>query len=198
MFLADIFRSIVNRLRYPECPSEERTYSVSSVHISTVPKPALDSSLVMLSAITTIWKDAGSKVTHLPAATALWHGGTICGVEDIDDGKALWCTRASDEAHHYDGWAREEYSRHSGLHAARLQLATLRAMKMADFSSKSLFKFTVEHCNDKHDTMKEVLRKWCLENGFDGAANINCDPNEVVICRPKQSLEVVASISLSP
>lgn len=192
MSLANTFRAIANRIKSPKRPSEEPTATVASARINAAPEPESVSALIQFSAITVIWNGAGGKITHLPAITYLWHSGTICNMENIDDGKALWCTKSLDEADAYDRWAREE-SRIFGRSAVRLQLETLQEMKMADFGGESLSRFTFEHCNDKHGVMKEALGRWCLEHGFDGAVNVNRGTNEVVICRPRQSLKIVTS-----
>ncbi|MBU85128.1 MAG: hypothetical protein CL544_10045 [Alcanivorax sp.] len=145
--------------------------------------------------LTRIWSDGGEIRETMPEGTTLWHGGTISTADGMDDARSLWCTRNDNCADHYDGWARQD-GQQAGLQPYRLTLTTSRALELANFGGASLHQFTLEHCDNQHDRMKAALRDWCLANSFDGVLNINCGPDEAVICRPAQVLVVKDAVPL--
>lgn len=192
MFIFDWFRSR-KRLRANEVPEH---LASDGVPANAPLAPRNDRSATALAAaLTQIWLDGGSVRQTMPEGTTLWHGGTVSKAGGMDDARSLWCTRNGNDADHYDGWARRDGQR-AGLQPYRLTLTVARTLELANLGGASLRQFTREHCDNQHARMKTALRDWCLANSFDGVLNINCGPDEVVICRPVQDLIVKAAESL--
>lgn len=147
-------------------------------------------------ALQAIWASAGSLEVTLAAGTVIWHGGTVPSAAALLDAVALWATSDQNSSTHYDAWAIGDAQR-TGKTAHRLELSLRRPLRMADFACLSLQQFTMQHCRS-HDGMKAALRAWCLQQGFDGAVNVNRVQYEVVICRPATELDEVVSVQLWP
>jgi len=188
MFICDWFKSS-RRARENEVPEHLAPDGVPA----NAPVAPCDE--VRAVALTRIWADHGEVRETMPEGTTLWHGGTVTKADEIDDARSLWCTRNGNDADRYDGQARQDAQR-AGLQPYRLTLATARPLELANFGGASLRQFTRDHCDSQHELMKTALRDWCLVNRFDGVLNINCNLDEVVICRPAQDLIVKVTESL--
>jgi len=146
--------------------------------------------------LTRIWhRSSGSAVEELPAGMLVWHCGCIPSASDLDDAKALWTAREAAAAADYEGTAREN-SRWSKHPPTKLEFELRRPLKAADFASQSLRPFTQQYCNCNHDSMKAILRKWMLAEGFDAIVRLNSDPTEVVVARPAADLVVRVAVPL--
>lgn len=148
-----------------------------------------------VAALTKIWECGGNQHFTMSQGTILWHGGTISTNVEMDDSRALWCTRNENSAAHYDNSARE-HSMINGRPPYRLTLTTAHPLKLANFNGVSLLQFTSEHCDYEHDRMKTALRNWCLAHRFDGVLNINRGPDEVVLCRPAHDAVILHAAPL--
>lgn len=151
---------------------------------------------IRLNTLSDIWARVGnSAIETLPMGTAVWHSGHIPSMTDMDDKRALWTTRSEAHNSDYVGTARET-AKWRNAQPTRLALETVRTLNCADFNSASLHNFTMEQCDCNHDLMKQSVRAWCVENGFDAIVRLNSDPTEVVFAYPRSSLRLMAALAL--
>lgn len=148
-----------------------------------------------LNELTRLWHEAGGAELSLRQGSRIWHCGRIPSAQEMDDGKALWCTGNFAKSDDYAGWAKAPLpgAQH---HATKLELETRRDLRAADFAMLSLRKFTQDHCRSHHDLMKHALRTWLMANELDAVVRINRDEDEVVIARPATDLIIRSALPL--